>query len=57
MSVASRLVLSGQFLKNSNYNRHGRALPELDKRVRLLSVEYQEIQKVRPIDVVPVAKN
>ena len=30
-----RIVLSRQFLENSNYNWHERALPELEKRVRL----------------------
>jgi len=57
LGVDPRLVLSGQFLQNSNYNRHARALPELEKRVRLLSAEYRELQKARPIDVVPVAQN
>jgi hypothetical protein len=55
LGVDPRLVLSGQFLQNSNYSRHARALPELEKRVRLLSAEYRELQKARPIDVVPVA--
>ena len=57
LGVDPRLVLSEQFLQNSNYNRHARALPELEKRVRLLSAEYRELQKARPIDVVPVAQN
>ena len=57
LGVDPRLVLSEQFLQNSNYNRHERALPELEKRVRLLSAEYRELQKARPIDVVPVAQN
>jgi hypothetical protein len=57
LGVDPRLVLSGQFMQNSNYNRHARALPELEKRVRLLSAEYRELQKARPIDVVPVAPN
>ena len=57
LGVDPRLVLSGQFLQNSNYNWHTRALPELEKRVRLLSAEYRELQKARPIDVVPVAQN
>jgi hypothetical protein len=39
LGVDPRLVLSEQFLQNSNYNRHERALPELEKRVRLLSAE------------------
>ena len=57
LGVDPRLVLSEQFMQNSNYNRHARALPELEKRVRLLSAEYRELQKARPIDVVPVAQN
>ena len=57
LGVDPRLVLSEQFMQNSNYNRHARTLPELEKRVRLLSAEYRELQKARPIDVVPVAQN
>ena len=57
LGVDPRLVLSGQLMQNSNYNRHARALPELEKRVRLLSAEYRELQKARPIDVVPVVQN
>ena len=57
LGVDPRLVLSGQFMQNSNYNQHARALPELEKRVRLLSAEYRELQKARPIDIVPVAQS
>ena len=57
LGVDPRLVLSEQFMQNSNYNRHARTLPELEKRVRLLSAEYRELQKARPIDVVPVSQN
>jgi len=57
LGVDPRLVLSEQFMQNSNYNQHARTLPELEKRVRLLSAEYRELQKARPIDVVPVAQN
>ena len=57
LGVDPRLVLSEQFMQNSNYNRHARTLPELEKRVRLLSAEYRELQKARPIDVVPVAQS
>jgi hypothetical protein len=57
LGVDPRLVLSEQFMQNSNYNRHARTLPELEKRVRLLSAEYRELQKARPIDIVPVAQN
>ena len=57
LGVDPRLVLSAQFMQNSNYNRHARTLPELEKRVRLMSAEYRELQKARPIDVVPMAQN
>lgn len=57
LGVDPRLVLSEQFMQNSNYNWHARTLPELEKRVRLLSAEYRELQKARPIDIVPVAQN
>ena len=51
-----RLVLSAQILNNSGYRRHSEKLPDLEKRARLLSAEYREVQKARPIDVVPVAE-
>ena len=57
LGVDPRLVLSEQFMQNSNYNWHARTLPELEKRARLLSAEYRELQKARPIDVVPVAQS
>ena len=50
-----RLVLSAQLLNNSGFRRHSEKLPDLEKRARLLSAEYREVQKSRPIDVVPVA--
>ena len=50
-----RLVLSSQLLNNSGYRRHSEKLPDLEKRARLLSVEYREVQRPRPIDVVPVS--
>ena len=53
MGVDSRLVLSAQLLNNSDYRRHSEKLPDLEKRARLLSAEYREVQKSRPIDVVP----
>jgi len=55
LGVDPRLVLSAQLLNNSGYRRHSEKLPDLEKRVRLLSAEYREVQKSRPIDVVPVA--
>ena len=54
LGVDPRLVLSSQLLNNSGYRRHSEKLPDLEKRARLLSAEYREIQKLRPIDVVPV---
>jgi len=53
MGVDPRLVLSAQLLNNSDYRRHSERLPDLEKRARLLSAEYREVQKSRPIDVVP----
>ena len=53
MGVDPRLVLSAQLLNNSDYRRHSEKLPDLEKRARLLSAEYREVQKSRPIDVVP----
>ena len=54
LGVDPHLVLSSQLLNNSGFRRHAEKLPDLEKRARLLSVEYREIQKARPIDVVPV---
>jgi len=54
LGVDPRLVLSSQLLNNSGYRRHSEKLPDLEKRARLLSAEYREVQKSRPIDVVPV---
>jgi len=53
MGVDPRLVLSAQLLNNSDYRRHSEKLPDLEKRSRLFSAEYREVQKSRPIDVVP----
>ena len=55
LGVDPRLVLSAQLLNNSGYRRHAAELPDLEKRARLLSAEYREIQRSRPIDVVPVS--
>ena len=55
LGVDPRLVLSAQLLNNSGFRRHSERLPDLEKRARLLSAEYREIQKSRPIDVVPVS--
>jgi hypothetical protein len=55
LGVDPRLVLSSQLLNNSGYRRHSEKLPDLEKRARLLSAEYREVQKSRPIDVVAVA--
>ena len=55
LGVDPRLVLSSQLLNNSGYRRHSEKLPDLEKRARLLSAEYREVQKSRPIDVVSVA--
>ena len=55
LGVDPRLVLSGQMLGNRQYQRHEDALPDLEKRVRLMSAEYRELQRARPIDVLPTA--
>ena len=55
LGVDPRLVLSSQLLNNSGFRRHSEKLPDLEKRARLLSAEYREVQKSRPIDVVPVS--
>ena len=55
LGVDPRLVLSGQMLDNGRYQRHRDALPDLEKRVRLMSAEYRELQRSRPIEVVPAA--
>ena len=57
LGVDPRLVLSAQLLNNSGYRRHSEKLPDLEKRARLLSAEYREVQKSRPIDVVPVSED
>ena len=55
LGVDPRLVLSAQLLKNVNYRRHIDKLPDLERRARLLSAEYREIQKARPMEVVSVS--
>ena len=55
LGVDPQLVLSAQLLKNVNYRSHIEKLPDLEKCARLLSAEYREIQKARPIEVVPVS--
>ena len=55
LGVDPRLILSAQLLNNSGFRRHSEKLPDLEKRARLLSAEYREIQKTRPIDVVPIS--
>ena len=54
LGVDPRLVLSSQLLNNSGFRCHSEKLPDLEKRARLLSAEYREVQKSRPNDVVPV---
>ena len=57
IGVDPRLILSQQYFENFNYRRHSDTLPNLEKRARQLSAEYREVQKARPIDVVPVSKS
>ena len=56
IGVDPRLILSQQYFNNFNYRRHSDTLPNLEKRTRQLSAEYREVQKARPIDVVPVSQ-
>ena len=55
LGVDPRLVLSGQILDNGRYQRHSDALPDLEKHVHLMSAEYRELQRARPIEVVSAA--
>ena len=57
IGVDPRLILSKQYFDNFNYRRHSDTLPNLEKRARQLSAEYREVQKARPIDVVPVSQS
>ena len=57
LGVDPRLILSKQYFDNFNYRRHSDSLPNLEKRARQLSAEYREVQKARPIDVVPVSQS
>ena len=57
IGIDPRLVLSQQYFENFNFKRHTDRLPNLEKRARQLSAEYREVQKARPIDVVPVSKS
>ena len=56
VSIDPRLILSAQLLDNPSYKRHSEKLPDLEKRVRLLSAEYREVQRARPIDVIPASE-
>jgi hypothetical protein len=56
VGIDPRLILSEQLLDNPRYKRHMEKLPDLEKRVRLLSAEYREVQRARPIDVIPASE-
>ena len=56
LGVDPRLILSQQYFDNFKYRRHSDTLPNLEKRARQLSAEYREVQKARPIDVIPVSQ-
>ena len=56
VGIDPRLILSAQLLDNLSYKRHSEKLPDLEKRVRLLSAEYREVQRSRPIDVIPASE-
>ena len=55
VGIDPRLTLSAPLLDNHSYKRHFEKLPDLEKRVRLLSAEYREVQRARPIDVIPAS--
>jgi len=55
LGVDPRLILGSQLLNNAGYRRHSEKLPDLEKRARLLSAEYRDVQKSRPIEVNAVA--
>jgi len=57
IGIDPRLILSQQYFDNVKYRRHSDTLPNLENRARQLSAEYREVQKARPIDVVPVSKS
>ena len=57
IGVDPRLILSQQYFDNVKYRRHSDTLPNLEKRAHQLSAEYREVQKARPIDVVPVSQS
>ncbi|MDA9206367.1 hypothetical protein N9O45_03340 [Planktomarina temperata] len=56
VGIDPRLILSAQLLDNPSYKRHSEKLPDLEKRVRLLSAEYREVQRARPINVIPASE-
>jgi len=56
VGIDPRLIVSAQLLDNPSYKRHSEKLPDLEKRVRLLSAEYREVQRARPIDVIPASE-
>ena len=56
VGIDPRLILSEQLLDNPSYKRHSEKLPDLEKRVRLLSAEYREVQRARPIDAIPASE-
>ena len=51
------MALGLQYLNNTIYKRQTELRADLERRLRLLSGEYREVQKSRPIDVVPVARD
>ena len=55
--VDPRMVLGLQFLNNTTYKRQTEQRTDLERRLRLLSGEYRQVQKSRTIDVVPVASD
>ena len=57
LGVDPQLALSAQYLDNAAYRRHAERLPDLEKRLRLLSQEYREVQRARPIEAVALEQD
>jgi len=53
--VDPRMALGLQYLNNTTHKRQTEQRADLERRLRLLSGEYREVQKSRPIDVVAVS--
>ena len=55
--VDPRMALGLQYLNNTTHKRQTEQRADLERRLRLLSGEYREVQKSRPIDVVSFVRD